>query len=385
VNSRVSEDDMIKIDEFIPPKHNILSTLIEFEVNFANPKSYQDVEEIDAKELSAHLLSKYIDHIFNSNQKLPIFFGGYVLVLKVIKIRNLEKELTQTGKDKDDNEMTEGIIEYSNRGLVFKDTIFTFSKDKNVSNIKFTNVQSSGGEFIRIGDFESLGIGGLDKEFSIIFRRAFVSRILPYEWVDQLNLKHCKGMLLYGPPGTGKTLIARQIGNMLKCHEPKIVNGPEILNKYVGESEKNIRDLFADAEKEFEEKKNDSQLHLIIFDEIDAICKQRGSTSGGTGVNDSVVNQLLSKIDGVKELNNILIIGMTNRLDLIDEALLRPGRFELKLEINLPDELGREQIFRIHTKPLKVNGKLSEDVDTTELAKRTKNYSGAEIYSVVKL
>lgn len=96
---------------------------------------------------------------------------------------------------------------------------------------------------------------------------------------------------------------------MLNCREPKIVNGPEILNKYVGQSEENIRNLFVDAEQEQEEKQDESELHLIIFDEIDAICKQRGTIRSGTGVNDSVVNQLLSKIDGVNSLNNILIIG----------------------------------------------------------------------------
>jgi vesicle-fusing ATPase len=90
-------------------------------------------------------------------------------------------------------------------------------------------------------------------------------------------------------------------------------------------------------------------LHIIIFDEIDAICKQRGSKNDGTGVGDSIVNQLLSKMDGVEQLNNILVIGMTNRLDMIDEALLRPGRLEVHMEISLPDEKGRLQILKIHT------------------------------------
>ena len=120
-------------------------------------------------------------------------------------------------------------------------------------------------------------------------------------------------MLLYGPPGCGKTLTARQIGKMLSAREPKVVNGPEILNKFVGESESNIRKLFEDAEEEQKRMGNSSGLHIIIFDEIDAICKQRGSVGGGSGVHDTVVNQLLSKIDGVEPLNNILVIGMTNR------------------------------------------------------------------------
>ena len=227
--------------------------------------------------------------------------------------------------------------------------------------------------------FDDMGIGGLGAQFQEMFRRAFVSRIFPPEVVEKLGISHTKGMMLYGPPGTGKTLMARKIGSMLNGQEPKIVNGPEIMSKYVGESEENVRALFEDAEKEQNERGENSKLHIIIFDEIDAICKERGSSSGGTGVADSVVNQLLSKIDGVDSLNNVFLIGMTNRLDMIDEALLRPGRFELKLQIGLPDEAGRLEIFKIHTKKLTDNGYLDPAVSLAELAARAKNFSGAEI------
>uniref|UniRef100_A0A671XI01 Vesicle-fusing ATPase n=1 Tax=Sparus aurata TaxID=8175 RepID=A0A671XI01_SPAAU len=233
-------------------------------------------------------------------------------------------------------------------------------------------------------NFERMGIGGLDKEFSDIFRRAFASRVFPPDIVEQMGCKHVKGILLFGPPGCGKTLMARQIGKMLKAREPKIVNGPEILNKYVGESEANIRKLFADAEDEQKRLGANSGLHIIIFDEIDAICKQRGSMAGSTGVHDTVVNQLLSKIDGVEQLNNILVIGMTNRPDLIDEALLRPGRLEVKMEIGLPDEKGRIQILNIHTARMRQHELLSTDVDIKELAVETKNYSGAELEGLVR-
>ena len=193
-----------------------------------------------------------------------------------------------------------------------------------------------------------------------------------------------QGIILYGPPGTGKTLIARQIGKMLNAREPKVVNGPEILSKYVGASEENIRKLFIDAEKEYKEKGDESGLHIIIFDELDAIFKQRGSTNNGTGVGDTVVNQILSKMDGVDQLNNILIIGMTNRLDMIDEALLRPGRLEVHMEISLPDEHGRFQILNIHTAKMRSNGVMDDDVDLMELAQLTKNFSGAEIGGLIK-
>ena len=192
-------------------------------------------------------------------------------------------------------------------------------------------------------------------------------------------------MLLYGPPGTGKTLIARQIAKALDCNEPKIVHGPEIFDKYVGGSEKKIRELFADAEKDMKNLGDESNLHIIIFDEIDAICRQRGSGgNSGTGVNETVVNQLLSKMDGVDSLNNILVIGMTNRKDMIDEAMLRPGRLEIHLEIGLADEKGRKQIFDIHTKHMRENGLLSSEIDFDELARVTKNYTGAEIEAVCR-
>ncbi len=234
-------------------------------------------------------------------------------------------------------------------------------------------------------------------QFEAIFRRAFASRVFPPSIVQKLGIKHVKGMLLYGPPGTGKTLIARQIGKMLNGKEPKVVNGPEVLNKYVGQTEENIRNLFAEADSEYKEKGDNSELHIIIFDEIDAICKSRGSVRDGSGVHDTVVsplspflpfpssltpsppsppptpspprstvlssipsspphppfpsqvNQLLTKIDGVDALNNILLIGMTNRKDMLDEALLRPGRLEVQIEVGLPDEKGRLQILKIHT------------------------------------
>ncbi|KAI7055157.1 AAA-domain-containing protein, partial [Hortaea werneckii] len=169
------------------------------------------------------------------------------------------------------------------------------------------------------------------------------------------------------------------------AREPKVINGPEVLNKFVGQSEENIRKLFADAEKEQKEKGDESGLHIIIFDELDAVCKQRGAgAGGGTGVGDSVVNQLLSKLDGVDQLNNILLIGMTNRKDMIDEALLRPGRLEVHMEISLPDEFGRQQILKIHTTKMRENGKMADDVNLAELAKSTRNFSGAEINGLVK-
>lgn len=136
-------------------------------------------------------------------------------------------------------------------------------------------------------------------------------------------MKHVRGILLFGPPGTGKTLMARQIGKMLNAREPQIVNGPQILDKYVGESEANIRKLFAPAEEEEKRMGSASGLHIIIFDEIDAICKSRGSVAGNTAVHDTVVNQLLTKLDGVEQLNNILVIGKNRVFSYLNHCHLQ--------------------------------------------------------------
>eukprot|EP00958_Prasinococcus_capsulatus_P027225 scaffold5320_cov350-Prasinococcus_capsulatus_cf.AAC.2 len=237
-----------------------------------------------------------------------------------------------------------------------------------------------------------LGIGGLDEAVAQIFRRALASRVVGPEVSASLGLAHVRGILLHGPPGTGKTLVARRLGALLSPSSvpPKVVNGPEVLSKFVGESEQNVRRLFADAERDFAQLGAASPLHVIIFDEIDAVCKQRGSSAaaaaagGGQHVGDSIVNQLLTKIDGVHALNNILLIAITNRRDLLDEAMLRPGRLEVQIEVGLPDREGRAQILRIHTSKLREERFLAEDVDLEALAGATRNYSGAELEGLTR-
>jgi vesicle-fusing ATPase len=161
---------------------------------------------------------------------------------------------------------------------------------------------------------------------------------------------------------------------------PKIVSGPEIFDKYVGGSSEKIRNLFKDAESD---KKGD--LHVIIFDEFDSIGAKRSSGDGtGDKVGNEVVNQLLSKIEGQQKLNNILLIAMTNRKDAIDEALLRPGRFEVHIEIKLPRLDERKEIIEIHCLKMIQNGAIEDSVDLDDLAKRTHNFTGAEINGLIK-
>lgn len=351
----------------------------DIEVGFAGKKRVET--PYDQDDLGNAVAKNFENQLFAPGQKILMDHRSIPLLLTVKTVQRVD-----LSSEKADLSGGEVETDPTARGILTRHTQFNFFKDARTGiNMKPSARRPAANSIIQPDfKFENMGIGGLDSEFSTIFRRAFASRIFPPGLVEKLGIQHVKGMLLYGPPGTGKTLIARQIGKMLNAREPKIINGPEVLNKFVGQSEENIRKLFADAEKEYKEKGEESGLHIIIFDELDAVCKQRGSGGGGTGVGDSVVNQLLSKLDGVDQLNNILLIGMTNRMDMIDEALLRPGRLEVHMEISLPDEHGRGQILKIHTQKMRDNSVMDHDVDLEELSLMTKNFSGAEIAGLVK-
>jgi SpoVK/Ycf46/Vps4 family AAA+-type ATPase len=260
-------------------------------------------------------------------------------------------------------------------------TIGPNTEIKIISTDRTIQIDTSNTKELFKGDFNfmEMGIGGLDKQFEVVFRRAFSSRLIPEKILKNLGVNHVRGMILYGPAGCGKTLIARQIGKILNCEEPKVVNGPSLLSSYIGQSEANVRNLFANAIEDKQGKK----LHLIILDEFDSLGRKRGTSGADSGPADKVVNQFLSMIDGPESLNNILLIAMTNRLDMIDEALLRPGRFEVHIEIGLPDEKGRLDILKIHTNKMNQTGYL-KDVNLEQIATMTKNFTGAEIESVVK-
>ncbi|KAF2876524.1 vesicle-fusing ATPase [Massariosphaeria phaeospora] len=353
---------------------------LEVEVGFASTKKTTETP-YDQDELANQFKKNFENQMLAPGQQLLMDIKNVYLRMSIRTV-----QLVDLSMEKPESASATPMTDPRARGILTRHTQIDFFKDARTDiKLKASNRRPAANSIVQPGfKFEDMGIGGLDNEFSAIFRRAFASRIFPPGLVDKLGIQHVRGILLFGPPGTGKTLIARQIGKMLNAREPKVINGPEVLNKYVGQSEENIRKLFADAEKEYKEKGDESGLHIIIFDELDAVCKQRGTSGGGTGVGDSVVNQLLSKLDGVDQLNNILLIGMTNRMDMIDEALLRAGRLEVHMEISLPDESGRAQILKIHTTKMRNNNVIENDVDINELAKLTKNFSGAEINGLVK-
>jgi len=259
---------------------------------------------------------------------------------------------------------------------------------------KHNEIISNSDVFNKVNDYDSVytklnsNIGGLSDELKEIIRRILLTRKLDSNLLDTIGLRHVRGLLLHGPPGTGKTLIAREIANALNSRPPKIVNGPEILDKFVGEAERNIRELFQDAENEYKLFGMKSQLHVIIFDEIDSLAKKRGNLFGdGSGTRDSVCNQLLAKLDGISELNNILVIGLTNRIDLIDDALLRPGRLEVHIQIDAPNKQGRKEILYINFKPMVKQGLMSPDAAEKYIkiiARKTQGYTGAELTGLIR-
>jgi transitional endoplasmic reticulum ATPase len=178
-----------------------------------------------------------------------------------------------------------------------------------------------------------------------------------------------KGILLYGPPGTGKTLMAKAAANESEANFISI-KGPELISKWVGESEKGVREVFRKARQ--------AAPCIIFFDEIDAIAPRRGGDIGDSHVTERLISQLLTELDGLEVLTNVIVIAATNRPDIIDAALLRPGRFDRLLYVPSPDRESRVQIIKIHTK----KKPLAEDVDIQKLADLTDRYTGADISSL---
>ena len=163
---------------------------------------------------------------------------------------------------------------------------------------------------------------------------------------------------------SSQTILAREISKALHARPPKIVSAPELLDRWVGSSEKLVRSLFEDAEMELKACGGDaskSMLHVVVIDEIDAVFRKRtAAEDSGEATRASVVNQILAKLDGINSIPNVLVIGMTNRRELLDEALLRPGRLEVQIRIPLPDREGRREIFQIHFEALRRRGRLSK-------------------------
>jgi transitional endoplasmic reticulum ATPase len=224
--------------------------------------------------------------------------------------------------------------------------------------------------FVEVPDVTWEDVGGLDDTKERL--RETIQWPLDYpEVFEAMDMDAAKGVLMYGPPGTGKTLLAKAVANESESNFIS-VKGPELLNKYVGESEKGVRDIFKKARQ--------NAPTVIFFDEIDAIATERGRNSGDSGVSERVVSQLLTELDGLESLEDVVVIATTNRPDLIDAALLRPGRLDRHVHVPVPDEEARRKIFDVHTR----DKPLADDIDLDRLARRTEGYVGADIEALTR-
>ncbi|MEM2914629.1 MAG: CDC48 family AAA ATPase, partial [Candidatus Bathyarchaeia archaeon] len=213
-------------------------------------------------------------------------------------------------------------------------------------------------------------IGGLE-EVKQELKEAVEWPIKNPDIFKKMGIKPPKGILLFGPPGCGKTLLARAVATESEANFISI-KGPEIFSKWVGESEKAIREVFRKARM--------SSPAVIFFDEIDSIVPKRGLGYGDSGVSDRVISQLLTEIDGIATLEDVVVLAATNRPDIVDPAVLRPGRFDRLIYVPEPDEEARYRIFQIHTRDMP----LAKDVNLKELARISKGYSGADIGSICR-
>ena len=223
--------------------------------------------------------------------------------------------------------------------------------------------------FVEVPDVRWEDVGGLDE-----MKQKLVEAV---EWplkyphlFQQANVKPPKGILLSGPPGTGKTLVAKALANESEVNFIS-VKGPELMSKYVGESERGVREVFRKAKQ--------ASPCILFFDEFDSLVPERG-LGGDSQVTERVISQFLTELDGLEELKGVLVLAATNRKDLIDSAILRPGRFDFILEFPLPDEKARQTIFVVHTK-----GKpLADDVNLQSLAQETEGMAGSDIGAVCR-
>jgi len=224
--------------------------------------------------------------------------------------------------------------------------------------------------FVEVPEVTWEDVGGLEDTKERL--RETIQWPLEYpEVFKQMDMQAAKGVLMYGPPGTGKTLLAKAIANESQSNFISI-KGPELLNKFVGESEKGIREVF--------EKARSNAPTVVFFDEIDSIATERGQRTGDSGVGERMVSQLLTELDGLEELEDVVVIATTNRPDLIDKALLRPGRLDRHVHVPVPDEDARRKIFEVHTR----NKPLAEGVDLDYLARNTEGYVGADIEALCR-
>ncbi|WP_213460234.1 AAA family ATPase [Thiocapsa sp.] len=222
--------------------------------------------------------------------------------------------------------------------------------------------------FVEIPDVTWDDVGGLHETKDRL--KEAVAWPLKYpELFEQAGVRPPKGILLDGPPGCGKTMLAKAVASETKVNVIS-VKGPALMSKYVGESERGVREIFHKARQ--------AAPCIMFFDEIDALVPARGGSASDNHVGERVLSQFLAEMDGIEDLRGVLVLGATNRADMLDPAILRPGRFDQVIRIPLPDDESRQEIFKVH-----LRGKpLGEAIDVDALVKDSAGFSGAEVSAV---
>ena len=224
--------------------------------------------------------------------------------------------------------------------------------------------------FVEVPNIKWGDIGGLSSVKNVLIEA--VEWPLKYaDLFEQTHTKPAKGRLLSGPPGTGKTLVGKALANETEVNFIS-VKGPELISKYVGESERGVREVFKKAKQ--------ASPCILFFDEIDSLVPARGLSGGDSQTTERVISQFLTELDGLEELKGVIILAATNRKELIDSAILRPGRFDLIMDFPVPDEETREEIFKVHT-----NGKpLAKDINLKLLAQQSEGLTGSDIEAIIR-
>jgi ATP-dependent 26S proteasome regulatory subunit len=321
-------------------------------------------------------LEKIVRNLFPKRtapgHQMKISYNGHDCIVAVKELIFKDKNVVIT-KNKN------SLCGYITKNTEFKFQISQKNKTYTINNIVQANILDN-----PIGELEKY-VGGISNELKKVVRNICLARGKLKNEFSTRGLKPTRGIIFHGPPGTGKTTLARNLGKILGCEGErfKLMSGPEIFNKYVGVSEANVRAIFKPAKEAWKKYAEESPVYMVVIDEIDAMIPAR-SGSGGNPVRDSVVNQFLAEMDGLEQFNNLICIGITNRLELLDLAAIRAGRFGVHIKIDIPDKKSRVKIFEIHTKKLKELDKLA-NVNLEKISELTDKFSGADIESVVEI
>jgi transitional endoplasmic reticulum ATPase len=325
----------------------------EIEIGVPNKESRLEVIQIHTRGMP---LAKGVD-----TEKLASITHGYVGADLAALAREAGMRAIRRVLPDIDLEVASIPAEILNKIEVNMDDFLDAYKDMEPSAMREVMIETPDTHWSEIGGLEGVKQELIESvEWPLTYARLF----------RHMGATPPKGILLYGPPGTGKTMLAKAVATESQANFISI-KGPEFLSKWVGESEKAVRETFRRARQ--------AAPSVVFLDEIDSIAPTRGGSTSDSHVTERVISQILTELDGLEPLNSVIVIAATNRPDIIDPALLRPGRFDRLIEVGLPDEKARLDILKVHTE-----GKpLAEDINLEEIAKRTEKYSGADLAAIV--